>query len=581
MIPAHSAANDRKTKVIAESGKPDPERTAWLPTLVLIVGLGARLYKAAAYFLNPDEALHLVLTSQPSVKLAYKAALTNAHPPLLVLFLHYWRWFGQSEFVLRLPLVLAGTACCWVAYLWLKQLLGYQPAFVGLLLLAFSPAFIDLSAEIRQYALLLFFISVCLYLAERALREGSVLLMVLFSLSLCGALLIHYSALLFAFTMGIYMSVRFYGMRDWQRSTSGPKPQTEKGGPDRNAEAPQRTEAKNDQGRANAMRVFIVWAAGQLVALAIASYFLFAHLIPLRRAGMLVPDYDTYLRKSIFHPGERNVIGFVAVQTLRVFTYLFSHGLVGSLAMLAFMIGIILLLWGKVGLRDGSSPRVFALLLGLGFAVNCAAALAGQYPYGGTRHSAWLLLFAVASVCVGIASWARSRFWLTSGVVTCALVVANIFPAPAPLIRPKNQARALMKEAVNSFRESAPPGSLALADYQSGLLFGYYVCGKTVVQVVPPMEELRRYDCAPYTVVTPSTQHFRFDGRDVADEIGKTAAQYQLRPGAKIWFFNAGWITDSAPELIPQLRNFSCSEPKWFGGNIFWCQLAVGAQPEN
>jgi uncharacterized membrane protein len=93
---------------------------AFLPPLVLIAAFVARLIPAKDYFLNPDEALHYLSASQPSVDLAYKAALTNAHPPLLILVLYYWRSLGPSELMLRLPSVLAGTACCWLAYLWLK-----------------------------------------------------------------------------------------------------------------------------------------------------------------------------------------------------------------------------------------------------------------------------------------------------------------------------------------------------------------------------------------------------------------------------------------------------------------------------
>src|SRR5205807_9400404 len=93
-----------------------------LPLLVLVVGFGARLFKAWRYFLNPDEALHNLLASQASLRLTNQAALTNAHPPLLILVTHYWRWLGQSELMLRMPSVLAGTACCWLIYLWLRQI---------------------------------------------------------------------------------------------------------------------------------------------------------------------------------------------------------------------------------------------------------------------------------------------------------------------------------------------------------------------------------------------------------------------------------------------------------------------------
>ena len=86
----------------------ESRRESLLPLLVLAGGLLARLYEAWAYFLNPDEALHNLLASQTSLVLSYKAALTNAHPPLLIFVLYYWRLLGQSELMLALALGFGG-----------------------------------------------------------------------------------------------------------------------------------------------------------------------------------------------------------------------------------------------------------------------------------------------------------------------------------------------------------------------------------------------------------------------------------------------------------------------------------------
>ncbi len=539
--------NDPPEMIAAKTVRPDKTVIfPQLPLLVLVAGFAARMFQACAYFLNPDEALHHLLASQPSVNMAYQAALTNAHPPLLILLLYYWRQLGQSEWLLRLPSVLAGTACCWLAYLWLKDVTERSTAFIGLLLLAFAPALVGLSAEIRQYALLLFFMSGCLYLSERALRQNSPRLMILFSLSLYGALLVHYSSLLFAFTMGVYLALRLYPYR-------------------------------------NRLRLVAVWAAGQVIGVILSGYFVVTHVMRLHQSGMTPGIYDTWLRKSIFHSGDRNPISFAAVQTLRVFTYLFSHGIVGTLAMLAFLAGMFLLVRGKIpspqlgSSVDGPRPWHLALLFGLAFAVNCGAALAGQYPYGATRHSAFLLLFAVSGVCIGLAPWARARLWVTALAVVVCLIVCNFFPAPPPPIRPRNQARALMQQAAVSFQQSAEPGSLVFADYQSGLLFGYYVCGHGVVQVFQPLQAFAKADCGPYTVITTTPEEWKFYARDTPAQLAEVAKIYHLPSGTKMWLFDAGWITDSAPALREKLnQQFGCAGPQSFGQNIFFCQLQLG-----
>lgn len=511
-----------------------------LPFSVLLVGFVARLVQAKQYFLNPDEALHYLLASQPSLSLAYKAALTNAHPPLLILLLYYWRSLGHSELMLRMPSVLAGTACCWITYQWLKLVADRSTALTGLLLFSVAPSLVALSAEIRQYALLLFFMSGCLYLAERAIRENSIVGMILFSLSLYGALLTHYSSLIFAFTLGVYMAARLYpyGKR---------------------------------------LRLVGVWAAGQVGALALAAYYLITHVARLKKSGMAQGIAETWLRKSIFHPGENHVAAFVAAQTLRVFTYLLSHGVGGTLALVAFLLGMVSLI-NQPSSERRPSARELALLFALPFVVNCGMALAGLYPYGGTRHNAFLALFGLSGAAIGLSAWKPKRTWISPLVIFICLALCNLFPAPPPQIKAKNHGRFLMKEAADSLRRSAPAGSVLFADYQSGLLLGYYVCGHGVVQTFPPLQAFTRSECGPYTVITARPQEWKFYASDMPSQLASAAQTYGLAPGTTIWLFDAGWITDSAPALRKQSGQLGCSAPQIFGENIFWCQIAIGGK---
>src|SRR5580700_4870070 len=141
--------------------------------LVVTAAFLIRLRTAWGTFLNPDEALHYLLANQSTWLLSYKASLTNAHPPLLTFVLYFWRRLGSSEFVLRLPSVIAGTAFGWIFFQWLTRLFGRVTGFIGLMLVSFLPPLIALSAEVRQYALLLFFLVSAAYLLERALAENS------------------------------------------------------------------------------------------------------------------------------------------------------------------------------------------------------------------------------------------------------------------------------------------------------------------------------------------------------------------------------------------------------------------------
>jgi hypothetical protein len=528
------------------NGREFRSRTDYLlPLLVLAAGFGARLIEAKWYFLNPDEALHNLLASQPTVGLAYQAHLTTAHPPLLLLVLHYWRSLGQSALLLRMPSVLAGTAFCWLVYLWLKQVTDRSTAFIGLLLVSFAPSLIGLSAEIRQYGLLLFFVAACLLLSERAIRENSYVRMVLFSLSLYGAILSHYSSLLFALAMGVYMLARLFPY-------------------------------------AKRPRLLAVWVSGQIGALVLVAFLLVTHVARLREMGMPQEIAATWLRKSIFHSGERNAVVFAAWQTLRVFTHLCSQGVVGTFALLAFLAGMVSL-WRSQTPRNqtawnqnGPTPRQLALLLGLPFVVNCGAAFARLYPYGGTRHSVFLAPFAAAGAALGLATWTPARVWARSLAIVAALAFCNFFPAPPGLIKARDHSEILMRNAVDYLRQSAPPGSVLLSDYQSGLLLGYYACGHGIVQIFPPSQPFAKSDCGPYTAITARPEEWDFHAADLPGQLAETAKTYGLVPGTRVWLFEAGWITDLAPALNGGNHYLGCSAPRTFGENILLCQLTVG-----
>ena len=171
---------------------------------VVLVGFLARLWAASGIFLNPDEALHFRLANQSSLALAYGQSTTAAHPPLLILFLYYWRVLGTSDLWLRLPSVIAGAIFCWVFFKWLTRVTDRLTAFIGLLFVSFLLPIIMLAAEVRQYALLLAFAVSALYFLGRAFAENSARLMVASTLCLYFAMLTHYSAFLFAAALGIY-----------------------------------------------------------------------------------------------------------------------------------------------------------------------------------------------------------------------------------------------------------------------------------------------------------------------------------------------------------------------------------------
>src|SRR5205807_3684073 len=120
-------------------------RTLLLPLCLVACGIVPRLILAHETFLNPDEALHYLLSDQSSLAMAYEASLTTAHPPLLVLVLHFWRVLGRSELAMRSLALITGTAFCWMMFLWLRRVAD-KAALAGLTLFLFAPSLVTLSA---------------------------------------------------------------------------------------------------------------------------------------------------------------------------------------------------------------------------------------------------------------------------------------------------------------------------------------------------------------------------------------------------------------------------------------------------
>jgi Dolichyl-phosphate-mannose-protein mannosyltransferase len=240
--------------------------------LAVAVGFLVRLSIAARSFLNGDEALHFMAANQPSWKLTYQASLTISHPPLLIFLMHIWRDLGSSELVLRLPSVIAGAAFCWILYKWVAIVFGRQTGVIAAIFASFLPPLISLSAEIRQYAFLLFLAASTMYLLERAFAENSWKKMSAASVCLWLAILSHYSAVLLAFVLAIYAPLRML-------------------------------QARQKRG------LMVAWVTGQIGAV-LLCFWLYLAYISVFGGRALHSWMDIYLHNSYFDPRRGHVLVF-------------------------------------------------------------------------------------------------------------------------------------------------------------------------------------------------------------------------------------------------------------------------------
>jgi hypothetical protein len=524
-----------KTPMV-EAGPARLRATLLFPLSLVASGFAVRLALAHWTFLNPDEAWHYLLSVQPSFGLAYKASLTTAHPPLLIVLLYWWHRLGDSELILRIPSVVAGTMFCFMTFLWVEKVSNRVAALFTLTLLLFLPSQISISAEIRQYSFLLLFSGCSLYFLECALAHNSVRMLLFSFLTAYLALLTHYSSLIFVLTTGIYALLRLPTKR---------------------------------------ARLIATWVTGQLGVLALTAFLVTSHISVLRKSGLPQQIANTWLSNSIFHPGQNRVGTFALKATVRLFRYFFSHGTIGVLGLLLFLGAIALLFFSRETAKDVHKPssRQLAILLVLPFVINLAAGLAGLYPYGGTRHSSLLAGFAMTGISIAVAGLKISRAWLKPLILAVVLATCNLFPfRTPPYISPRYQRRELMVEALNYLRQAAP-ASVLVTDYEGGLLLSYYLCFNKVVDLGPISREFMRSRCGDYQVLTPPPTFFIFDPKTLPEAMGNFQARYDLPPDMPVWLFQAGWI-NYRENLC---REFGGKVGQNFGKNILLCQINAGA----
>ena len=184
---------------------------------------------------------------------------------------------------------------------------------------------------------------------------------------------------------------------------------------------------------------------------------------------------------AFFHPDDGNIFAFTKARTLDIFLFLFENEYTAR--------GFLLLWIAAVAyffVRDLTSPRGatgarhLGILLVLPFVAVWGAAVAGYYPYVGSRHTVFLAPFIIAAVSFLLAAVCRQKIW---AAITLAVLFVGISNTSGKMgeqaITKENQSRALMTAAVH-YMHSIPPGDLILSDYQSAIMITYYLCGPNV-----------------------------------------------------------------------------------------------------
>ncbi len=414
----------------------------WLAFVILVPAVALRIYFALGCYLAPDEALRFLAARPATLHDAYKASRLLPEPPLYIFVLHWTIYFiGRSELVLRLPSILAATGTLWLTFAWTRRLFGGLPALIGLLFLAVSQSAIVAGSEVRQFGLMLFFVSGALYATERACSESSVRWAAVQGILLALALFTDYSMAIPLCAIAIYVLILGLSRRLSHNVT----------------------------------------VAFGIVALVLAAEVavLYFHLI--RGSDAFSAANLSPLAPAFFNPHAHTFLGYCWISVFRTFVYMIGFGnswshQIALLVYLVFAAGIAAICAGRA-----RTAWPAAVLIGAPFVIGFVAALAWLLPFGGTRHETYLLPFYAAGLSAGLLWVPRSKWapvLLLATVSACLWALANKAQDPGasqPDLDPRYYSIDDMNSVLDTLHNRVPAGAPLFADEATRLELSYYL----------------------------------------------------------------------------------------------------------
>ncbi len=489
----------------------------WLALVILVPAVALRIYFALGCYLAPDEALRFLAARPATLHDAYKASRLLPQPPLYIFVLHWTMYLiGRSELALRLPSILAATGTLWLTFAWTRRLFGGAPALIGLLFLAVSQSAIVAGSEVRQFSLMLFFISAALYATERACSESSVRWAAVQGAFLALALLTDYSAAIPLSAIAVYVLILGFSRR-------------------------------------LSREVTLAFGCVALVLAAEIAYLYF-HLI--RGSDAFSAANLSPLAPAFFNPPNDSILGYGWMSVFRTFVYMIGFGNNWShqFALLVFLVFAA----GLAAICAGRAKTAWpaAILISAPFVIGLLAAFAWLLPFGGTRHETYLLPFYAAGLSAGLLWVPRSKWapvLLVATASACLWALANKAEDPGagqPDLDPRYYSIDDMNAVLDTLHGRVPAGAPLFVDEATRLDLSYYLGRDDASLDALDRHMDNQQVLQGHPIITPAGFVWALPDADPLAVPCQTAQAAGVRPGNPIWIVKTEWP-------IRQLRNFA------------------------
>jgi len=372
---------------------------------VVTLAAALRLPDLVGWWPNPDEGIYYGIVTSPSLSAAWSEAMATSHPPLYFFLLRTVGWLSTDFVALRSVAFVSGCLAVWVFVLLGREIGGdgARARATGLLaglLLAVSPRAIVLSQVMRPYMLQLLLLAASLLFLIRYLRAPSPRLLVAHATCSLLAALLHYGSLFGLGTMGLL--VLYDGLR-------------------RGSDRP-------EWRRLLAVQLVPATTLAVLYAVhlrGIASSPLGVHAVQGWLAGYMVSG-----------PGDV-WLGFVAFHSM--------------LAGEAWAAPAAILTLAATGWAAWRRQWSLVLLTGAALTLAVGGSAAQLYPFGPTRHTAWLVVFVLPTLAWALGSFVtlpRAALVRVAPLAAVALLGAKAGdPWLDPPARPREISEHVLREA--------------------------------------------------------------------------------------------------------------------------------------
>lgn len=189
----------------------------FLLALILVLAFALRLYKLGEKSLWIDEIWSMVEAKRSLLELIFQVKWGYmGYNPVHFVFAHLMLYFGNNEFIVRLPSVITGVFAVYALYLLGKYIFDQKTSLIAAFLLAISSLHIEHSREVRYYSYLVLFSIVSTYFLLKFLdakNTSKFKLFVLFIIFTVLNMATQPTAMIFLFVQIVYAASKILSQR--------------------------------------------------------------------------------------------------------------------------------------------------------------------------------------------------------------------------------------------------------------------------------------------------------------------------------------------------------------------------------